>query len=126
MKKTVEMTYCDRCSTAIAPDVLESYEGFDLCRPCAEELRRRIHDFVSELKIPEQPEVKTAAEPVKIHSASARTGAGGVRRLSASQVLRLRRYQDLLREEANERVPLLRLREGYSSREQHDASVCQL
>ena len=58
MKKTVEMTYCDRCSTEIAPDVLEIYEGFDLCRPCAEELRRRIHDFVSELKVPEQPEVE--------------------------------------------------------------------
>lgn len=27
MKKTVEMTYCDRCSTEIAPDVLESYEA---------------------------------------------------------------------------------------------------
>ena len=30
MKKTVEMTYCDRCSTEIAPDALESCEGFDL------------------------------------------------------------------------------------------------
>lgn len=60
MKKTVEMTYCDRCSTEIAPDALESCEGFDLCRPCAEELRRRIHDFVSELKVPEQPEVEAA------------------------------------------------------------------
>ena len=71
MKKTVEMTYCDRCSTEIAPDVLESCEGFDLCRPCAEELRRRIHDFVSELKVPEQPEVEAATEPVKPLSAEA-------------------------------------------------------
>lgn len=71
MKKTVEMTYCDRCSTEIAPDALESCEGFDLCRPCAEELRRRIHDFVSELKVPEQPEVEAATEPVKVHSAEA-------------------------------------------------------
>ena len=133
MKKTVEMTYCDRCSTEIAPDVLESYEGFDLCRPCAEELRRRIHDFVSELKVPEQPEGEAATSFGRGNTstragafASARTRAGGVRRLSASQVLRLRRYQDLLREEAHERVPLLRLRHGYSSREQHDASVCQL
>ena len=69
MKKTVEMTYCDRCSTAIAPDVLESYEGFDLCRPCATELRRRICVFVSELKAPEQPEVETSTEPVKPPSA---------------------------------------------------------
>ena len=71
MKKTVEMTYCDRCSTAIAPDVLESYEGFDLCRLCAEELRRRIYDFVSDLKVPEQPEMEAATEPVKPLSAEA-------------------------------------------------------
>ena len=67
MKKTVEMTYCDRCSTEIAPDVLESYEGFDLCRPCAEELRRRIHDFVSELKVPEQPEGEAATRQTEEH-----------------------------------------------------------
>lgn len=71
MKKIVEMTYCDRCSTAIAPDVLESYEGFDLCRPCTTELRRRICVFVSELKVPEPPEVEASIEPVKPPSAEA-------------------------------------------------------
>lgn len=65
------MTYCDRCSTAIAPEEFESYEGFDLCRPCATELRRRICIFVSELKVPEQPEVEATIEPVKPPSAEA-------------------------------------------------------
>ena len=135
MKKIVEMTYCDRCSTAIAPEEFESYEGFDLCRPCATELRRRICIFVSELKVPEQPEVEATIEPVKPPSAEAipepELESSPQREpeqveLSASQVFRLRCYQDLLREEAHERVPLLRLRHGYSSREQHDAGVCQL
>lgn len=71
MKKIVEMTYCDRCSTAVAPEEFESYEGFDLCRPCATELRRRICIFVSELKVPEQPEVEATIEPVKPPSAEA-------------------------------------------------------
>mgnify|MGYP004624574665 CR=1 FL=1 len=71
MKKIVEMTYCDRCSTAIALEELESYEGFDLCRPCEKELRRRICIFVCELKVPVQPEVEATIEPVKPPSVEA-------------------------------------------------------
>lgn len=50
MKKTVEVTYCDRCSTAIDPDELKVCAGFDLCQPCAAELQIRIKAFVEELK----------------------------------------------------------------------------
>ena len=84
MKKIVEMTYCDRCSTAIAPEELENYEGFDLCRPCATELRRRICVFVSELKIPEQLETETTIDPVKPPSAEAIPAPGPEPRLSAN------------------------------------------
>lgn len=36
MKKTVEMTYCDRCSTEIAPDALESCRGLRSLPPCVQ------------------------------------------------------------------------------------------
>ena len=62
MKKTVEITCCDRCGTEIAPDALESCEGFDLCRSCADELQLRIRAFVEELKTPETEAVSESAD----------------------------------------------------------------
>jgi len=62
MKKTVEVTYCDRCSTAIDPDELKVCAGFDLCQPCAAELQIRIKAFVEELKTPERPGTEDTVE----------------------------------------------------------------
>mgnify|MGYP000638232612 FL=1 len=65
MKKTVEVTYCDRCSTAIDPDELKVCAGFDLCQPCAAELQIRIKAFVEELKTPERPGTEDTVEPAE-------------------------------------------------------------
>lgn len=61
MKKTVEMTYCDRCSMAVGSDELRICAGFDLCRPCAAELQLRIKAFMEELRT---PKAENAVEPV--------------------------------------------------------------
>ena len=65
MKKTVEVTYCDRCSTAINPDELKVCAGFDLCHPCAAKLQIRIKAFVEELKTPERPGTEDTVEPAE-------------------------------------------------------------